>query len=105
MKSLKLIVALTALTTASAFASDAPKADAQSTAQADAKQAPVLLASAAAPAAAAGVATAVTTPVPAALAPARKDAGRSRAEVKREAVEAVRNHENTLSRDLNFYTK
>ena len=101
MKSLKLIVALTALTTASAFASDAPKADAQSTAQADAKQAPVLLASAAAPAAAAGVATAL----PAALAPARKDAGRSRAEVKREAVEAVRNHENTLSRDLSFYTR
>ncbi|KQV78622.1 hypothetical protein ASD15_22740 [Massilia sp. Root351] len=99
MKSLKLIAALTVLSAASAFASDAPKAEAQ--APADAKPAPVLLASAATPAAAAGLATAVAAP----LAPAKKDIGRSRAEVQREAVEAVRNHENTLSRDLSFYTR
>lgn len=103
MKSLKLIAALTVLTTASAFASDAPKtvAQAEVQAQAEAKPAPALLASAAAPAAATGIATAAAVP----LAAARKDTGRSRAEVQREAVEAVRNHENTLSRDLSFYTK
>lgn len=98
MKSLQLIAALTVLTAASAFAADAPKAEAP----ADAKPAPVLLASAAAPAAA-GAAAAVPAALPAAL--AKKDSGRSRADVQREAVEAVRNHENTLSRDLSFYTK
>ncbi|KQW88543.1 hypothetical protein ASC94_24330 [Massilia sp. Root418] len=97
MKTLKLIAALAVLTTTSAFAADAPKADAP----ADAKPAPVLLASAATPAAAgaAGAAVAAVAAAP------KKDAGRSRADVRREAVEAVRNHESTLSQDLSFYTK
>jgi hypothetical protein len=96
MKTLKLIAALAVLTTASAFAADAPKADAA----ADAKPAPVLLASAATPAAAGGaVAAAAVATTP------KKDTGRSRADVRREAVEAVRNHENTLSQDLSFYAK
>lgn len=96
MKSLKLIAALTVLATSSAFASDAPKAEAADAAQgAAARPAPVLLASAATPAAAAGVPAALT----------KKDSGRSRAEVQREAVEAVRTYENTLSKDLGFYTK
>jgi hypothetical protein len=92
MKTLKLIAVLTVLTASSAFAADAPKADTQ----ADAK--PVLLASAATPAAAAA---GVVAPA----AQAKNDSGRSRAEVQREAVEAVRTYENTLSRDLSFYTK
>lgn len=105
MKPLKLIAALTILTTASAFAADAAKTEA------GVKPAPVL-ASAAAPAAA-GVATAVAAPLSAPSsaplsvpsAAAKKEAGRARADVRREAVEAVRSHENTLSRDLGFYTR
>lgn len=95
MKTLNLIAALAVLTTASAFAADAPKADAP----ADAKAAPVLLASAATPAAAGAAVAGIVTAAP------KKDSGRSRADVQREAVEAVRNHENTLSKDLSFYTK
>ena len=95
MKTLNLIAALAVLTTASAFAADAPKADAP----ADAKAAPVLLASAATPAAAGAAVAGIVTAAP------NKDSGRSRADVQREAVEAVRNHENTLSKDLSFYTK
>jgi hypothetical protein len=95
MKTLKLIAALTVLTASSAFAADAPKTDAQAEAK------PVLLASAAAPAAVATAAAGVAAPA----AQIQKDGGRSRAEVQREAAEAVRTYENTLSRDLSFYTK
>lgn len=87
-------IALSLLGATSAFAADtpAPAAPAQ---QADNK--PVLLASAGTAATAAGANAATTAAAAVTAAAAAKPAGRTREEVRAEAVEAVRNHRSTMS--------
>ncbi|CAN7507131.1 hypothetical protein LJR289_003466 [Pseudoduganella sp. LjRoot289] len=101
MNAKHLIAALTVFAaSASAFAADAPAADSAKPQQQQSQQqqqqpAPVLLASAATDNAYANV------NYPSAL--VKKNGPRSRAEVKAEAVEAVRNHRSTDSQQFDFY--
>ena len=108
MNTKHLIAALTvfaASTSAFAFAADAPAADSAKAQQAQQSQAspqsqtaaqqPVLLASAA------GDNSYATVNFPSAL--VKKNGPRSRAEVKAEAVEAVRTHRATQSQQFDFY--
>lgn len=99
MNAKHLIAALTVFAaSASAFAADAPAAGGaqpQQAQQQPQQPAPLVLASAAGDNAYANV------NFPSAL--ARKNGPRSRAEVKAEAVEAVRTHQNTQSQQFDFY--
>jgi hypothetical protein len=91
-------IAISLLGATAAFAADTPAQPAPAQ-QAPAKQAdskPVLLASASTTAGASTAAAAAVTSV------ASKPAGRTRAEVRAEAEEAVRNHRSTMSQQYDL---
>lgn len=87
-------LAIALLGATSSFAADTP-AEAKPAPQADSKK-PVLLASASTTAATTTAATAAVAAV------AAKPAGRTREEVRAEAVEAVRNHRSTMSQQYDL---